>query len=336
MPFTDSTLAPAENPVFVVGCQRSGTTLLAVMLDRHSRIAVLPETQFFSHVAPHLRRQAGTLASMVDRALSEPTIAACGLSREVILDRLRQDQLPRDQQTPEALFGALLDAYAERRAKPRAGEKSCGHIFHLDHLCTHFPHAKVIAIVRDGRDVVRSLRSSLNDRSRSVSLACLEWRRSLRALEQAGERLTHDQLLVIRFEELIAQPQAILESVCRHIGEEYEPRMLLPEATSGVVPQHEKRWKGEAVRELDASKAAVWQRSGTDSPAARQAEFLLRRELQRAGYELSCGAASPWARRAWWTLLNLPFSRPLYPLARTLYRTFKKARFDPTSSHASC
>src|SRR5262249_15875857 len=39
---------------FVVGCSRSGTTRLSVMLDRHSRLAMTPETAFYSEIAPRL------------------------------------------------------------------------------------------------------------------------------------------------------------------------------------------------------------------------------------------------------------------------------------------
>ena len=39
---------------FVVGCPRSGTTLLSVMLDRHSQLAMTPETSFYIEIAPRL------------------------------------------------------------------------------------------------------------------------------------------------------------------------------------------------------------------------------------------------------------------------------------------
>ncbi|HUR06227.1 MAG TPA: sulfotransferase, partial [Nonomuraea sp.] len=36
----------SDRPIFVVGCPRSGTTMLQLMLHSHPRIAVAPETRF--------------------------------------------------------------------------------------------------------------------------------------------------------------------------------------------------------------------------------------------------------------------------------------------------
>src|SRR3989337_2699567 len=68
-------------PIFVGGCQRSGTTALAVMLDRHTQIAMLPETQFFCHFAPEDRRRRlpMTHEALARRALSDFFIKASNL-----------------------------------------------------------------------------------------------------------------------------------------------------------------------------------------------------------------------------------------------------------------
>src|SRR5690606_13260697 len=39
-------LMPSDRPIFVIGCPRSGTTMLQLMLHSHPRIAVPPETRF--------------------------------------------------------------------------------------------------------------------------------------------------------------------------------------------------------------------------------------------------------------------------------------------------
>jgi hypothetical protein len=56
-----------ERPIFVMGCPRSGTTLLQLMLHRHSRIAIPPENRFV--LAGYLgRREFGDLRLVANRA----------------------------------------------------------------------------------------------------------------------------------------------------------------------------------------------------------------------------------------------------------------------------
>src|SRR5512143_952046 len=85
-------LAP---PVFIVGAPRSGTTLVAVLLDRHSNIAIGPETQFYTEFIPKnwARRTPNTYEELVDSALAFKRIADFNLEGEELLRQFRKYDL---------------------------------------------------------------------------------------------------------------------------------------------------------------------------------------------------------------------------------------------------
>jgi hypothetical protein len=151
--------AKDDRPIFVVGCPRSGTTLLQVMLHSHPRIAIAPETRFLLP-AYRQRLRFGDLEERPNRLALGKFITGrghlfdnLGLDRKAIVSRIA-DGPP----TLGSAIGTVLLAYAERFARPRWGEKRPGYFRHIDVLMRVFPGAQIIHIVRDPRDCVASLK----------------------------------------------------------------------------------------------------------------------------------------------------------------------------------
>jgi len=82
-------------PFFIVGVPRSGTTLLAVLLDRHSNVAIGPETQFFTEFIPRnwTHRTPETYEQLVDSALQFRRLADFGLDRDQLLQHFKKYEL---------------------------------------------------------------------------------------------------------------------------------------------------------------------------------------------------------------------------------------------------
>ena len=70
----------------------------------------------------------------------------------------RSRALLAETRVPGDVRGRVLPRVAERRGKPRWAEKTPLNIAHLGWVLSHFPRARVIHVIRDGRDVVCSLR----------------------------------------------------------------------------------------------------------------------------------------------------------------------------------
>ncbi|MEA2124455.1 MAG: hypothetical protein QOI80_1237, partial [Solirubrobacteraceae bacterium] len=79
-----------DGPIFVLGHERSGTTLLQALLGAHPRIAAPPETYFLFRVAQHAA-YLGDLAddANLDRALREALDVPGGLLEEAGFDHAR-------------------------------------------------------------------------------------------------------------------------------------------------------------------------------------------------------------------------------------------------------
>jgi hypothetical protein len=96
-------------------------------------------------------------------------------------------------------------------------------------LSRAFPGAQYVHIVRDGRDAALSMlamtrRPRFNPaRPRGLGDFAVAWRRELRDARRFG---LSQPYLEVRYEELVAEPEARLRDVCAFLGLEYEPGML--------------------------------------------------------------------------------------------------------------
>lgn len=133
-------------PVFVVGCPRSGTTWVQLLLAEHPEVVTAPETQIFAYYLDHFQRQ----------WRHEHEGPAAEEQGTVGLSRLLSDQE----------FDALCRATALRVLRriatrnPDAGtvvEKSPRHALHVEWIHRLFPEARFLHVIRDPRDTVSSL-----------------------------------------------------------------------------------------------------------------------------------------------------------------------------------
>lgn len=163
-----------NTPFFIVGCPRSGTTLLSVLLDRHTRLCVPPETAFFDEIAPHLLHNNETLPEILRdwRRLGE-----LNLDPEMILSRLSH------RQSCGRVLEVILGLYAEAMGKVRCGEKTPQHLRHVPEILQEFPDAKVICMMRDGYEVALSLNSMPWWPPRNLADAANLWKNQLQLME---------------------------------------------------------------------------------------------------------------------------------------------------------
>ena len=307
-----------DRPVFIVGCQRSGTTALAVMFDRHSRIAMLPETQFFYNyiTRDRARRQGQTHRGLVERALDDLFIGQSGLSAEEILEFFAPEP-----PTYENLFRALLKAYAIKHNKPRVAEKSCNHLFHVDEILRLYPEAKIICILRDGRDVVKSIRSVPWGRDKQWAGICRNWNRYANEMFRVQARLHADRFTLVRYEALMQSPETELRRLCEFIGEDFEPAQLAEGTSSAVVPDVELKWKGKAKGMPDAKRVGAWRSSSTPEEIALWNQYM-GRNLRRTGYADTRVTGVSLLKRLGWLFAYVPYLPGILPIAAKVNRAF--------------
>ncbi|MBU0638913.1 MAG: sulfotransferase [Planctomycetes bacterium] len=312
-------------PIFVVGAPRSGTTMLAVLLDRHSRIALPPETVFFCEFLPEVWPASvpGTHEEMVDSALAHERIADLKLDRAAVLNRFRNYE-----STFPNLLRALLETYTAGKHKIRPGEKSPDHVLHVPSILEAYPAAKVICTIRDGRDVVRSLLKvswAKGGNPRRFGLFCNQWCDYARVILDYQRTLPSARFTTVKYEDIILHPEQELARLCEFVGESYEPTQLEPNSDSAVVPAWEQGWKGKALSGLDPKRVGAWRRDAEPEQVWAM-NSRMGSMLKRLGYGDVGMAGCPRPTRVRLALAQIPYTRPMRPIALLGLRVLRVLR----------
>src|SRR5215218_8096124 len=238
----------AERPIFVVGYQRSGTTLLQSLLGAHERIAAPPELHFILRVAYFQDyfgdlAEDGNLRRALHEALNPPVdlLAECGFSEEELFERARSG--PR---TYAGLFAAIMDDFAERAGKGRWAEKTPSQ--RPDDIYNLFPDALVVHILRDPREVVASNVEWAVERRNAAAIARDLRRFTLESIER-GRRAGPGHYLQLRHEDLTRDPEATLRQICTFVGEDYDAGMLDPKRR-GQALMPGASWQAQAAQAI--------------------------------------------------------------------------------------
>lgn len=312
------------DPVFIVGAPRSGTTMLAVLLDRHSRISIPPETNFFSEFLPQISTcDESSQEDKVQAALSFRRIQDLEIPKKELLKRfgMYENDFP-------SLFRAILEAYSARQGKQRAGEKSPKHIEHVPTLLQAFPKAKIVLIVRDGRDVVRSLLKvawAEPGNPRRFGLFCIEWNRYVDLVRKYRQEFSSTQLFVIKYEDILRQPEDKIREICQFIGEKFEAQQLNAGKTSTTVPGWEMDWKGKASQMLDPKRIEAW-RNEQDIKKIWSMNIFMGKSLKYLGYPETNLYGCPWRIRLLLRLKAIPYASWCREYVLFALRLMRKAR----------
>jgi hypothetical protein len=204
-------------PFFVVGCERSGTTLVRLMLDSHPHLAVPPESHFVVQ-GPGPRED---LTAAIDRILTYPSFHDWDLclDREQIMKVVADRAIGSYAELLRCLYGLFAEAHGKRRW----GDKTPRYVHHIPALIALFPDAQFIHVIRNGYETAASFYQ--HGRIGSVISAADWWRRVV-AEGRRARRLGSERYYELRLERLIANPAAILEEVCQFLGEPFSPVML--------------------------------------------------------------------------------------------------------------
>jgi hypothetical protein len=208
---------------FFVGVARSGTTLLRAMVDSHPDLTIPPESWFVTELAAYRQRYEAPDGFDVERfaadLVAHERFARWGISEEDLRVAVR-GAAPRDY--PSAIK-SVFSQWAIRQEKPRYGDKTPGYLTELELIAALFPDARIVHLIRDGRDVALSYSDELG---LPVVNAIRLWRARVRDGREAGRALGDARYREIRYEDLVADPDATLRGVCSFIGLPFSDRML--------------------------------------------------------------------------------------------------------------
>lgn len=271
---------------FIVGCRRSGTTLLRAMLASHPQVAVPPESRFLMKLVPEGGRPLEP-GRLVEALYEHPYFGRWQLHRRVVEASFRDDP-------PRTYTGAVRRVYglwADARGKVRFADKTPDHVLRIGTLTALFPDARVIHLVRDGRDVAASfMELRWVD---SIERAALHWRHRVLAGRRASVQLPAVRYHELRYEDLVERPEPTLRALCAAIDLPFDPAMLRHEKTAATILRseahpHHNRYVTRPLRPA----LRDWRRD-TPPAAVDRFEALAGDALTELGYELRSRAGKP-------------------------------------------
>jgi hypothetical protein len=239
--------------VFLVGCARSGTTLLQRVVDAHPRLAITPEMHWITDSfrdKKWLGRQGRVSPEQVANLVEHKRFRQFEFSREQFQGLLASGEPVSYAQFLEGLFGL----YSRIKGKGLVGNKTPAYVKRIPNLHSIWPEAKFVHLIRDGRDVCLSVlnwnhayktagRYSIWTED-PVTTAALWWERKVRLGRQGGQLLGQGLYYEMCYEDLVSHPDAACARLCEFLRLPYDAAMLR---------FHEGRTRNEPG--LDAKKA---------------------------------------------------------------------------------
>lgn len=254
--------AGADEPFFIVGSARTGTTLLQSFLAAHSALAIPPETHFFHSTYPWLRRfvRVGRLHDL------KGAVRAIKANPYMTPFQEFADQLSRELEEGvgfDRFIDTLFRRYAQSVGKDRWGEKTPHHLWYWRRIDRVFPDSRFIITARDGRDVVCSM-MNVPWASDSIYANGFRWKKEVEIAREMREELGEERAIVVSYEDLVSETEPTLNRLCEFLGVPYEPQMLRRNGqTRQLLHDKEIPWKknvhlapftgsiGRHTRELD-------------------------------------------------------------------------------------
>lgn len=283
-------------PIFILGMQRSGTTLLRLMLNSHPHIAIPDETGFIVGLQPD-----AVFRTRFSSILEERQPLSNRQNASSILDVIENFPFPATQKgdlainkdavlshsinTYSDLVDAVLSEYAKTHGKSRWGDKTPHYLADIDILWKLFPQSKIVHLVRDVRDVVQSFRT-MSWGTRDILRIARRWSERNLVSYKVGSILPDQNYRLVRYEDLVLDPARELSSICGFLDETYSDEMLdYHRNAEDFLWNREMTWHKNSAAPPMQKKAFSWKdnMNRTDRIIVQGAA---RRAMEIFGYEV--------------------------------------------------
>jgi hypothetical protein len=252
-----------KRPIFIVGANRSGTTLLRLILNAHPRIAIPDELIYFDSSLAGIPierwRRPGLSAEAYEDFVNHFLTTHCEPLDELDKPELKEDILAADPSFRRP-YRRVLEAWARHYGKERWGEKTPGNLFYADVILEMFPEAQFLYMVRDPRAGVASMQR-VSFFSDDVVFNALSRRKHDTTGRSLLERhVPSSQRKTIRYEDLVRRPEAVTQSICRFLSEDFAPEMLHfhRDADEYMKDAAEQRYNETATHPITDDRVDAW------------------------------------------------------------------------------
>lgn len=220
------------HPFFIVGSARSGTTLLRLILNAHSDVAVPPESRFVVELYD------GNDTVDADDFLRRLSAHKRFKTWDIPIGIVREELGDAERVAYADAIRGTFKAYANANGKTLWGDKTPRYVESLDLLSGLLPEARFIHLIRDGRNVALSY-ANVPFGPKTVGKAAALWAKRVKAGRDACPRIGKERYLEIRYEDLVEDTEGETKDICAFLELDFDPGMMdyTERARGSVLPR---------------------------------------------------------------------------------------------------
>ncbi|OZG73430.1 hypothetical protein BTA51_10415 [Hahella sp. CCB-MM4] len=243
-------------PVFILGTQRAGTTLLTRILSTHKDLFIQNEISVEKVFTG--TKNAESILSLMDRQIEERH--GCSL----------EDLLEKENKT---VWGVKDPEFSE----------------YLDELQAFIPGSKFLLIIRDGRGVVNSYIENKWGLGTNAYTGAIRWQDEIHQQMEFARKYP-DDVLVLRFEDLVANMEVELRRICEHLSLPFDEDMLKYDKKKAMFKENPHNTNTN--KSPDKKLAEKWQ-AKLSSREIALIEHVAGKTLKEHGYQLIGDKVAP-------------------------------------------
>ena len=280
--------ARSKAPVFVLGCSRSGTTLLYHMLLSSGNFAVYRmESQVFTLLEPRFRplSKPRNKRRMLDVWYKTRLYQRSGLDASEVEPRIM-----RECQNGGDFLRIVMEAMCRKQGVERWADTTPEHLLYMRRIKETIPGALIIHVIRDGRDVALSweklsqIRRLPWDRKRPAMAAAIYWEWIVNKGRQTGRTLGGDYIEV-RYEDLIRKQAEVLRHLEPFVEHDLDYARIIQAGIGSVSAPN------TAFKDDPRSPIGRWMIDLSQEELAHL-EAMVSVTLKQLGYELRAKTSS--------------------------------------------
>lgn len=278
-------------PFFILANPRSGSSLFRLMLNSHELITVPPECGFAVWLKDRYFDAdfsgTETRVEFANDLYNARKFETWGVTVEQVLQKIE----PETHRTYPDVVLAIYEIYAENQGKaPRIfGDKNNFYVNHVPVITEIFPEARLIHLVRDGRDIAASFREL--DQKKITSRYAPPSGRGIRSIAEEWVKTNNEiqkhatsSLMQVRYEDLVASPKSTIAEVCAFLSVPYSAA-IESFYLHNDEPEEFLQWKEKTRHDVMSTQVSRYRRDLNEQEIA-QFEDVAGPMLAQYGYDL--------------------------------------------------